>query len=112
MGTSKTVAQVREDEAAAVKPAPKPAARRAEKTEWLVQMRKSVEGAQDWTDVDILDVPAGTHRATVLEKAKALPLGLEVGQRALLRLIPKAEIVEESIALVQPPAQLVIGDAG
>lgn len=94
------------------KPKAKPAAKRRPpegETVYVVQARKSEAGVHAWTDIDCITVPAGTKRATVWEKARALDFGLEVGDRAAVRLIPAEFAEPEFVAMVQPPAQLVIG---
>lgn len=76
---------------------------------YLVQTRKSVEGARDWTDVDLITVPAGTKRRTLLEKVRDMDLGLEVGERAMVRLIPEEHTAMDQVAMVQPPARMQVG---
>lgn len=72
-------------------------------------MRKSAEGVIDWTDVDIITVPARTHRATVLDRVRELDLGLAAGERAMVRAIPEEHARMDMVQMVQPPPQLKIG---
>lgn len=84
--------------------------RRSETATYLVQIRKSVPGAEAWTDLDILTVPSGTKRATLLEKIRTeVPLGLEPGERAMLRVFPGSIVGDFTgvpVEMEQPPPRL------
>jgi hypothetical protein len=82
--------------------------KRAEST-YLVQMRKSVAGAQDWTDIDFVTVPAGTKRRTVLDKVRDMDLGLQVGESAMVRVIPEEHATMDPVSMVQPAPQMKVG---
>lgn len=86
-----------------------PKKKRTEPTSWVVQMRKNVAGAKTWDDIDVLDVPAGTKRKTLMEKVRTLDLGLEVGESACVRLIPYEHVREEHVEMVQSPPTLKVG---
>ena len=62
--------------------------------------------------IDILTVPAGTKRATVLAKVADMDLGLEIGDKATVRVIPNEHMKHEHVEMVQGPPQLKVMGPG
>lgn len=76
---------------------------------YLVQMRKGIAGSVGWSDVDLITVPSGTKRRTLLEKVRGMDLGLDVGEMAMIRFIPEEHAVMSQVSMVQPAPQMQVG---
>lgn len=118
MTSSKTVAQVREDEQNQQVPKPKAAAKPAasvfEEQTYTVQQQETLpdseSGQERWRDVATVTVPARTHRKTIIKKAlEQANVAPTPGSSLRLRVLDADSARVETVGAVQPPPQLTFG---